>query len=128
MYIARTTSQTRLRGKGEGGQQLLCGAPRTEPCKKPRLLGRRLYVTDDDDDDDDVERDGCFCVFSQYSGAKRKYYNSGQYMAANAHLPIIAFADRTSNTPVYLKRRHRATFKKRHRATSLRTKCIKICC
>ena len=98
MHIARTTSQTRLRGKGEGGQQLLCGAPRTEPCKKHRLLGRRLYVTDNDDDEDDDdddaeddddiddvddndgERDGCFFFFSQYGGAKRKYHYSGQYM------------------------------------------------
>jgi hypothetical protein len=82
---------------GGGCQQLLCGAPRTEPCKKHRLLGRRLYVTDNDDDEDDDddaeddddiddvddndgERDGCFFFFSQYGGAKRKYHYSGQYM------------------------------------------------
>ena len=27
--------------------------PRTEPCKNPRLLGRRRYVAYDEDDDDD---------------------------------------------------------------------------
>ena len=78
---------------------------------KNRIMQETMYVTDDDDDDD-VERAGCFCVFSQYSGAKLRNYNSDQYMAANAHLPIIAFADRTNNKPVYLKKRHRATLKK----------------
>ena len=28
--------------------------------------------------------------------------SEGHYMTANAHLPIIAFADRTNKTPVYL--------------------------
>ena len=29
----------------------------TEPCKNPRLLGRRRYVADDNDDDDDDDDD-----------------------------------------------------------------------
>jgi hypothetical protein len=48
------------------------------------------------------------CVFTEYDGSgaesiiKGSVRSEGHYMTANAHLPIIAFADRTNKTPVYL--------------------------